>query len=284
MKRLSGTILVAAVLAALAAQCGPKRAPVNIRIHGSTTIEPFISNVVREYKAQGNVTFSVSASCSGAGLDSLIAGHCDIAMSSMEIPSEFVERAEKNDVLIKPYLIGYDAIVPIVHPSNSLSDISFDRLGEIYNGTIISWSQLGGVDTAIEVVERVGGSGTFSVWHHDVKVPLVRPQGVVELSTSSAVTAYVASHPAAIGYVSVPWLNPEVKPLSIDGVGITADSLPVEKYRLRRSLYLYVNQKRFDSEARTFIIFLMVNKRGHELLRQSGFFPVTTDIARPDKG
>lgn len=282
MKRTLDIILIAVVVVALAAQCGRKKTPVNIRISGSTTIEPLIRDAVREYNARGNVTFSVSATCSRSGFDSLVAGSCDIAMSSMEVPSEVVAQAEKNGVSIKSFMIGYDAIVPIVHPSNGLSDVSFDRLGEIYNGTILRWSQLGGIDTAIEVVERVDGSGTFSVWHHDVKVPGVRPQGVVELSTSSAVTAYVASHPAAIGYVSVPWINPEVKPLSIDGVGITAEDLSIRKYRLRRPLYLYVNQKRFGSEARSFIIFLMVNRRGHELMRKSGFFPVTTDLAKPE--
>ena len=266
---ISGGILLFTILSAM--QCGNGTIPA-IRIYGSTTIEPFIKRAIKDFNKSRNTVFSVKAVGSKDGIDSLIAGSCDIAMSSMEILPEQIDRARKAGISLKPFLLGYDVIVPIVHPSNGISDISFDRLKEIYAGTIHRWSAMGGTDTAIDVVDRSDASGTYFVWHKDVVPPQVTEDRFTVLTSNSAVTAYIAEHTNAIGYISAVFLNPEVKPLKLNGIAITESDSLLSEYHLKRPLFLYVNEERFEREAKTFVMFLIINERGRKLLREAGYF------------
>ena len=64
--------------------CSKKEVKI-VCINGSTTIEPFIKKVAEEYEKKGNGLIKVSAKGSKKGVDALIAGTCDIAMSSSQI-------------------------------------------------------------------------------------------------------------------------------------------------------------------------------------------------------
>jgi phosphate transport system substrate-binding protein len=248
-----------------------------IRIFGSTTVEPFMKKALTEYAKSNNISFSVNAMGSKSGIDSLIAGACDIAMSSSEILPEQTERALKNGVRIKPFLLGYDAIVPIVNPSNSVSDITFQQLKGIFEGKISRWSALGGLDTLIDVVDRSGESGTYAIWHHfivpetDIPSPTTYEHLMIEPSNSS-VMAYIFEHTNAIGYVSNVYLNPEVKPLKLNGISVIENDSLLGQYHLKRPLYLFVNEDRFDQDLKEFIIFLIISDTGRTLLHETGFF------------
>jgi phosphate transport system substrate-binding protein len=221
--------------------CGKNEVPA-IRIYGSTTLEPFMSAAVKEYQKKRNIKFDIKAIGSRDGIDSLINGSCDIAMSSMEISSDLIEQEKKEGVSLKPFLLGYDAIIPIVNPENPVSDIRYQQLLDIYKGTITNWSVLGGKDTAIDVIERSDASGTHFIWHKDI-VPFMTTSGqFTTIESNSALYVYVADHSNAIGYTSVIFLNPELKALRIDGISVVENDSLLSQYHLKRQLLLYVNE------------------------------------------
>jgi len=249
-----------------------KQQMITIRVQGSTTIEPFMRKVSKEFQTNRNVTFEISAPGSRSGINALIDGKCDIAMSSMEILPEQAAEAREKGISVKPFLLGYDIIIPIVHPSNSVSDISFDDLKKVYRGELKNWADLGGGESAIDVVDRGHSSGTYNVWHHTVAPPEPAESLYTVKPSNSSVLAWVSEHPDAIGYVSAAYLNPEVKPLTLDGIAMTENDSLLSEYHLKRPLFLYVNEEKFDKNIKTFIIFLIINDRGRELLRDAGFF------------
>jgi phosphate transport system substrate-binding protein len=257
----------------LSLQCGERR-QTTIRIYGSTTIEPFMAKAIREFRNTEKIQFMVNAVGSKRGIDSLIDGKCDIAMSSMEILPEQTARARKKGVSIKPFLLAYDIIVPIVHPSNKVSDIKFEDLKKVYERKIRRWSALGGGDAVIDVVERSAASGTHEVWHHYVTPCEEQGDSCTVMPTNSSVLAYVSQHSNAIGYISNAFMNPEVKALKLDGIAITENDSLVTEYHLKRPLYLYVNEEKFDAdrETKNFVVFMVINERGRKLIRESGFF------------
>ena len=53
-----------------------------ICISGSTILEPFIKKAVNEYNKKSGLNTTISAPGSMRGIDALISGECDIAMSS----------------------------------------------------------------------------------------------------------------------------------------------------------------------------------------------------------
>jgi phosphate transport system substrate-binding protein len=246
-----------------------------IRVCGSTTIEMFMKKAGQEYGKNGKTIIAVNAVGSKAGIDSLIAGVCDIAMSSMEPLPEQTLAAIKKGINLKPFLLGYDVIIPIVHPSNRVSDITFENLKNVFTGKIDKWLVLGGADTVIDIVDRTGLSGTYLFWHHSVATAMAGDEHVSVEPSNSTVVAHVSKRTNAIGYVSSVFLNPEVKPLKINGINITESDSLLSQYHLKRPLYLYVNADRFENEIRSFIVFLIINDRGKELLRESGFFYIS---------
>jgi len=251
--------------------CGKNEVPA-IRIYGSTTLEPFMSAAVKEYQKKRNIKFDIKAIGSRDGIDSLINGSCDIAMSSMEISSDLIEQEKKEGVSLKPFLLGYDAIIPIVNPENPVSDIRYQQLLDIYKGTITNWSVLGGKDTAIDVIERSDASGTHFIWHKDI-VPFRTTSGQFTTKESnSALNGYVADHSNAIGYTSVIFLNPELKALRIDGISVVENDSLLSQYHLKRQLLLYVNEDNMDGELRGFLTFLIFDEQGRKLLKEAGFF------------
>ena len=190
----------------------------------------------------------------------------------MEILPEQIAAAKEKGIGIKPFLLGYDIIVPIVHPSNPVSDISFTDLKAVFAQTKHRWTDLGGADTVIDVVDRTDASGTYAVWHHYVAPAKVDEEAYTVETSNSAVLAYVASHTNAIGYVSAAYLNPEVKTLSLDGIAITGGDSLLSEYHLKRPLFLYVDENTFDETEKLFVIYMIISDAGKDLLRGSGFF------------
>ena len=265
-------VSVAALTALLSFSSCSKKEHRTIRVSGSTTVDPFMRKAAKDFSKNRNITIDIRATGSKAGIDALIRGECDIAMSSMEIQPEQTAAAGKQGVNIKPFLLGYDIIVPIVHPSNKVSDITFNDLKDVFAKKILRWSALGGTDTLIDVVDRSDESGTYAVWHHYVAPATVNEGEYTVERSNSSVLAYVSSHPGAIGYVSAAYINPEVKALKLDGIAITEGDSLVSEYHLKRPLFLYVDEDKFDETRKLFVIYMIINDHGRELLRESGFF------------
>ncbi|NLW33302.1 MAG: phosphate ABC transporter substrate-binding protein [Fibrobacter sp.] len=245
---------------------------VPVKIYGSTTIEPIIKKIAKEFNEKRGLEIIINGIGSNAGIDSLIEGKCDIAMSSTELSPFHKQEAHNKGVPLKPFLLGYDVIIPIVHPSNKIDAVSFENLVDIYKGNVKKWSELGGEDTVIDVTERSSSSGTYDVWHNHLVPKIVFSDSCTLCKSNSSILAYVAEHANAIGYVSAAYLNPDVKPVKVDGISILENDSLLSKYHMKRPLYLYVNENRFKSEIKELIIFLIISESGRDLIRKSGLF------------
>ena len=181
--------------------------------------------------------------------------------------------SEKQGITIKQFLLGYDIIIPIVNPQNQVTDITFTQLKEIFSGTIHNWSELGGNDTTIEIVNRDTCSGTSCVWASIVMGTDTLNYTLSAQPSNSSVLAYVSKHSNAIGYVSYVYLNPEVKPLIINGLKLTDRDKLVTQYPVKRPLFLCVDEDLFTGEVKKFITYVLINEQAKVLLKEIGFFP-----------
>ena len=243
----------------------------SIRVSGSTTLEPFIRKAVNEYNKKSGLSITISAPGSMSGIDALIFGECDIAMSSARILPDQSIRAEKEGVLLKPFLLGYDIIVPIVNRENPVVNISLNQLKDIYRGKIKNWSELGGNDAEIEIVSRKNNSGTYCAFCRII-APAGETLSMVRVSNSS-VLAYIAENVNAIGYISSSYLNPEVKALVVDGVDIFDKEGQRNDHPIKRPLYLYVDKNKFTGPVKSFVLFIVLNEQMKALFPKSGFYP-----------
>ena len=119
----------------------------NIVIKGSTTVLPIAQKVAEAYmKENPDVSITISGGGSGNGIKAIIDGTTDIADSSRFIKDKEVKLALERGAYPVPFAVAYDCIVPAVHPSNPVKNITMDQLQAIYMGKIKNWKSLGGVD------------------------------------------------------------------------------------------------------------------------------------------
>ncbi|HPD57274.1 MAG TPA: PstS family phosphate ABC transporter substrate-binding protein [Smithellaceae bacterium] len=245
----------------------------SIVIKGSTTVLPIMQAAVEAYmKANPGVQISVSGGGSGEGIKAIIDKTTDIAMSSREIKKEEIELAKTRGGNPVEHVIAHDALIPIVHPRNKVSNLTIDQLSQIYQGNITNWKEVGGEDLKIVAISRDSSSGTFESWDHFVmKKTKVTPRAQM-LASSGAVTTAVAKNRYAIAYVGIGYLNKNVKALSVNGVKGTAETALSKEYPLSRELYVYTNGEPVGEIAK-FIAFLK-SKEGQKIVGKVGYVPM----------
>ena len=105
----------------------------NLVLKGSTTVLPIAQKVAEAYmKENPDTKISISGGGSGNGIKAIIDGTTDIADSSRFIKDKEVKLAIGKGVYPVPFRIAYDCIIPVVHPSNPLTNISLEQLKSIY--------------------------------------------------------------------------------------------------------------------------------------------------------
>jgi phosphate transport system substrate-binding protein len=246
----------------------------SIVIKGSTTVLPVAQGALEAYmKLNPGVQISLSGGGSGEGVKALIDKTTDIANSSREIKKEEVELAETKGVKPVVHVVAYDAIIPVVNPANKVANLSIDQLGQIYQGKITNWKEVGGADLKIIVISRDTSSGTFETWDHFVmKKAKVTPKAQM-LASSGAIVTAVAKNKYAIGYLGIGYVNKTLKPLLVNGIKGSAETALSKQYPLSRELYMYTNGEP-TGEVAKFIAFVK-SAEGQKIVAKEGFVPLS---------
>ncbi|MBD3246173.1 MAG: phosphate ABC transporter substrate-binding protein PstS family protein, partial [Candidatus Omnitrophica bacterium] len=193
--------------------------------------------------ANPGVTISVGGGGSGVGVAALIDGTTDIADASRPIKDKELKKAVSNGVNPKAHVVAMDGIAVVVHPSNSIDEMTIDQIKQIYTGKADNWSKIGGRGGKIVVISRDTASGTFEAFN---KLALdkakVRPDAML-LASNQAVATTVAKTPGAIGYVGLGYLTPSVKAVTVNGVDATKETVLSGEYPLSRPLFMYTDGK-----------------------------------------
>ena len=261
------------VLTSFCLMAGVAFAAESIVIKGSTTVLPIAQASLEAYmKKNPGVQISLSGGGSGEGIKALLDKTTDIADSSREIKKEEIELAEKNGVKPVAHVVAYDAIIPVVHPKNKVTNLSIDQLSQIYQGKITNWKEVGGADLKIVVISRDSSSGTFESWDHFImKKAKVTPQAQMLASNGAIVTA-VSKNRYAIGYLGMGYVNKSLKPLPVDGVKASVETALSKKYPLSRELYMYTDGEP-TGEVAKFIAFVK-SADGQKIVAKEGFVPL----------
>jgi len=265
--------LATAVLALGALLAGSAIAAEQLVINGSTTVLPIAQAAAEQFmKANPDITVSVSGGGSGNGIKALIDGTANIANSSRFIKQEEVKMAVEKGRYPVPFGVAIDAIIPVVHPSNTIADLTIEQLHDIYAGKIKNWKELGGQDRPIAVVSRDTSSGTYEVWEEKVlKGDRVAPQALI-VASNGAMVQTVASNPAAIGYIGIGYLNNELKAITVNGITGSIETARSGEYPVSRYLFMFTGGWPTGA-ALKFINFVMSDE-GQKIVADEGFVPL----------
>ncbi|HNX25437.1 MAG TPA: phosphate ABC transporter substrate-binding protein [Spirochaetota bacterium] len=243
-------------------------------IKGSTTVLPITMKGLEAFKLiKPEISISVEGSGSGNGIKALLDGTCDIANSSREMKKEELDKAKAAKLKIKEIAVSYDMIVPVVHPSNKVKNLTIEQLKGIFDGTITNWKQVGGDDMNITTVSRDSSSGTYEYWNEAVMKKADTRKDSLMQASNGAVINTVANNRKAIGYVGFGYLDSSVKGLDVNSIQANLKNGKSFKYPVSRKLYMYVDLNKYSADAKSFVEFLL-SKNGQKIVSEAGFIPL----------
>lgn len=249
--------------------------------------------VIAKYVADGGYgdelgSFLVTPSSSSDAFTALLDKSAQIGMASRRIqPDEARElKADGAGNMISPlqeHVVAVDSLVIVVHPENEVETISIEQLRGIYSGEITNWSELGGADASINVINRQENSGTNSVFKNAVfgeDANTVDDVGTVAESNPE-VAALVYDDPAAIGFVGYAFQR-GAKPLDLVnecGIQTTPDSFSAktEEYPLQRRLYLYNRNDNLTDGTADFLAYA-TSSGADGVIAKSGFIDLGVKV------
>ncbi len=246
----------------------------NIVIKGSTTVLPIAQKVAEVYmKENPDVRISISGGGSGNGIKALIDGSTDIADSSRFIKDKEVKMAVQAGRYPVPFAVAYDCIIPVVHASNTIQDLSLAQLKALYEGGIKNWKELGGPDRPVVVISRDTSSGTYEVWAKKVmEKERVYPGALLQASNGAVVQA-VAKNKNAIGYIGIGYMDAEVKALTVNGIHGSEETTLNGTYPVSRPLFMFT-QGWPKGDVAKFINFLIHPEKGQRYVSEAGYVPL----------
>ena len=218
-----------------------------INIAGSTSIQELAEQLGEAFGevTSGGVLVNVQGGGSGAGVTSATDGVADIGTVSRELKDD--EKGGLNE-----YTIAVDAIALVVNPNNTVENLTSEQVTAIFKGEIANWSEVGGPDAPITVINREAGSGTRGAFGELLEL---EKDGEYSYFTADAVTfdstgkvkAEVAKNESAIGYISLGSVDDTVKDVQLDGKQPTIENIKTGDYALQRP-FLMVTNKANESE------------------------------------
>ena len=136
-----------------------------VTMSGSTSMEKLANAVAESFMLKyPGVTVTAEFTGSGAGIEAVTAGTCDIGNSSRNLKEEEIANGVAENI------VAIDGIAVVVDPANTTVGLTKEQLIGIYTGTIKNWSEVGGNDAPIVVVGREAGSGTRGAFEEILEI------------------------------------------------------------------------------------------------------------------
>ena len=108
-----------------------------VTLAGSTSVSPLMDELAAAYKELNpDVVIEIQQSGSGAGIQSVLEGVCDIGMSSREL------KDSEKEAGLTPTVMALDGIAVIVNKDNRIGTLSSEQIQSIYIGETTSWADV----------------------------------------------------------------------------------------------------------------------------------------------
>ena len=248
----------------------------SVATDGSTSMESVIGVLGEQFMTDhSGVTVTYNPTGSGAGIEAVSNGSCDIGLASRALKDE-----EKEGGLTET-VVALDGIAVIVNGENSVTDLSLEQIASIYTGEVTDWSEFGSESGTIAVIGRESGSGTRDGFESitDTEDKCVLAQ---ELNSTGAVIEAVRTTPGAIGYASLSAVEGQegITVLTVEGVAPSEETVLDGTYQIQRPFVFATRTDEALSDAAQAFFNWATSEDANSLIESAGAVPVAgTDAA-----
>ena len=199
-----------------------------VNVNGSTSMADVIAALTEGFnETNPDVQINYTGSGSGAGIEGVLAGTCDLGLSSRALSDEEKSQGAVENIVAK------DGVAVVINPENTVADLTTEQIAAIYTGEITNWSELGGPDAEIAVLGRDSASGTRSAFEEILGIEDACVY-LNEYSSTGDVIGNVASNPNAIGYASLSAVDDSVVAVAVNGVAPTEETVADGSFAIQR--------------------------------------------------
>ena len=218
-----------------------------LTLAGSTSVQPLAEVLAEAFMAMHpDVIVEVQGGGSSAGVTAAVEGNADIGNASRNLKSsEIEEHPELVNVEI-----AFDGIAIVVNPGVGTLDLTLEQVRAIFSGEITNFSEVGGSDEAIIVINREASSGTrgafteLAMEYKDAageKQEAEFTEDAIEQASNGSVRTFVSETPNSIGYLSFGFLDDSTAPASIEGVAPSIANVLNGSYGIFRPFNMITN-------------------------------------------
>lgn len=280
MKKIISILAVAMLAASIVTGCGGNNTQTQtpqdnqkttenatVSTDGSTSMEKVIGYLSEAYMEENSgVKVTYNPTGSGAGIQAVSEGRCDIGLSSRDLKDD-----EKST--LEGTVVAIDGIAIIVNPQNGVEDLTVEQIGKIYKGEITNWSEVGGSDGPIVLIGREAASGTRDGFE-SITGTKDSCKYTQELTSTGDVIQTVSGNPNAIGYASLAAVKDTVKVLKVEGVSPSKATIQDKTYKIQRDFVLVTPKgKELSAAAQKFFDYA-TSKDADDLIEKAGAIPV----------
>jgi len=261
MKKIISLLTAAILLICMLTGCGGEKQ--TVATDGSTSINKVIGALGEAFEIDTGITVTYNATGSGAGIQAVEEGRCDIGLASRNLKTQEKENGLEGTVL------ALDGIAIIVNPNNPVSDLDAKTVSKLYTGEIKNWKEVGGNDAEIVLIGREAGSGTRDGFESitDTEDKCKYRQ---ELTSTGDVITTVASNPDAIGYASLASVKETVKVLTVGGVAPSEKTIKDGSYVVQRPFVLVTKKNAALSENAQKFFDYITSEAANEIISNTG--------------
>jgi len=227
-----------AALAVFVSGCGKRDSGTKINLTGSSTLAPLMSEIAKRYEAENpGVRIDVQTGGSSRGIADAASGAADLGMSSRALKD-----SEKDGRVT--HTVAMDGIGILVNAANPIESLTDEQIVGIFTGVVSNWSEVGGKDAQINVVNRAEGRSELELFQEfyglkpeDFEVDMISGENQHGIKT-------VAGDENAIIYMSVGASEFEaengspVKLLPLRAIPASSKTVGSGEYPLSRPLIL----------------------------------------------
>ncbi|HEV7127788.1 MAG TPA: phosphate ABC transporter substrate-binding protein [Ktedonobacterales bacterium] len=207
-----------------------------IAIDGSSALAPLFQAAGQEFDVANGTQTTVTPNGSGNGLKDVEGGAVQIGLSDVYALQKEPTPGAYHDLVDHQVAVVAFTLVTNNDLKGKVNNLTVDQIKQIYTGQISNWSQLGGPNEQISVVNRPTASGTRATFKVYVLGGTSESAGTtLTQDTTGAVATAVGNTPGAIGYVATGFVTGQystlVAPICIGGYAASAKNIGAGNYQ-----------------------------------------------------
>jgi phosphate transport system substrate-binding protein len=255
-------------------ELAPAKQEAPVRASGSSALQPLVNAAKEKFETtHAGASIEVSAGGSKKGIADVASGAVQIGNSDIFAPDDLKAKLVDHKVAV----VGFAAMGNKGPFNEKVSALTMEQLSKIFQGQIKNWSEVGGSNQTILVINRAPASGTRAVFGNIV----LGGDKFVESQTednSGALVTKLKQSKGAISYLALSFKDPE---LVTFGIKVDGKLVEPSDENIKNGLYpIWSYEHMYTSGeatglAQTFLAYMTSPEFQRSVLPQvKGFIPV----------